>query len=64
MCNGFSGEYCTAEQWYGYMGSTSNGIAPIDIKFVILDNNTEGIGLFYQITNRPVESRLYINFNT
>ncbi|XP_077969319.1 NPC1-like intracellular cholesterol transporter 1 [Styela clava] len=40
MCNGYSGPECTTQRWLDYMGSTNNGIAPMDIIFKLYDNTT------------------------
>ncbi|XP_070544727.1 NPC intracellular cholesterol transporter 1-like isoform X2 [Ptychodera flava] len=41
MCGGKTAEECTPEDWLEYMGSTSNGITPFDINYILVENGTE-----------------------
>uniref|UniRef100_UPI00398E8753 NPC1-like intracellular cholesterol transporter 1 n=1 Tax=Pristiophorus japonicus TaxID=55135 RepID=UPI00398E8753 len=44
MCGKYGSKLCNTERWLGFQGDSSNGLAPLDIKFVLVDNRTGGIG--------------------
>ncbi|XP_026690141.2 NPC1-like intracellular cholesterol transporter 1 isoform X1 [Ciona intestinalis] len=40
VCNGFSGDDCTPQRFLDYLGSTNNGIAPLNMDFQQIGNDT------------------------
>lgn len=44
MCGQYSAKQCTPQRWYDYQGSTSNGMAPLDIDFRLINvEDNEGL---------------------
>jgi hypothetical protein len=41
LCGPWGAYRCTAQRWYDYMGSTSNGFSPFDIKYVYVNSSVE-----------------------
>ncbi|XP_068130864.1 NPC1-like intracellular cholesterol transporter 1 [Hyperolius riggenbachi] len=41
MCGKYGVEFCTAQRWLDFQGDISNGLAPLEINFHLLDNMTE-----------------------
>ena len=41
MCGKWGSFYCTGKRWFDFMGSTSNGLSPFNIKY-IYDKEPEG----------------------
>lgn len=40
MCGSYSGDECTVQRWFEYIGSTSNGFSPLEIKYDLYDETT------------------------
>ena len=40
VCNGFTGDACTPQNMLNYLGSTDNGVAPVDMIFQQIGNST------------------------
>ena len=40
VCNGFTGDDCTPQNVLNYLGSTGNGVAPVDMNFQQIGNST------------------------
>jgi len=56
-CNGYTGDQCTTQHFLDYLGSTGNGVAPLDMEFHQIGNET---------SNPDVEAEApepYIPFN-
>ncbi|TKS79031.1 Niemann-Pick C1-like protein 1 [Collichthys lucidus] len=44
MCGRYGAKLCTPQYWYDFQGDSSNGLAPMDIKFkLIKEGDTEGL---------------------
>lgn len=44
MCGRYGAKDCTPQYWYDFQGDSSNGLAPLDIDFILLDEgDTEGL---------------------
>jgi len=41
VCNGYSGDDCTSQDMLNFLGSTNNGVAPLNMDFHQIGNNTE-----------------------
>ncbi|XP_076800191.1 NPC1-like intracellular cholesterol transporter 1 [Clavelina lepadiformis] len=61
VCNGFSGDACTSQQFLNYLGSTNNGVAPVDMDFQQIGNNT---GINSVTTPEPPEGMDVLDANT
>ncbi|KAM9313283.1 NPC1-like intracellular cholesterol transporter 1 [Gastrophryne carolinensis] len=54
MCGKYGAEFCTAQRWLDFQGDISNGLAPLEIDFRLVENNTNvGGGVV------PHESRVW-----
>ncbi|XP_040201975.1 NPC1-like intracellular cholesterol transporter 1 isoform X2 [Rana temporaria] len=54
MCGKYGAEFCTAQRWLDFQGDISNGLAPLQIDFRLIENDTEvGGGV------EPHESRVW-----
>ncbi|KAG9488785.1 hypothetical protein GDO78_005007 [Eleutherodactylus coqui] len=40
MCGKYGAELCTTQRWLDFQGDISNGLAPLDIDFRLIDNGT------------------------
>ncbi|GCB78236.1 hypothetical protein scyTo_0018579 [Scyliorhinus torazame] len=43
MCGKYGSLLCNTERWLSFQGDSSNGLAPLDIEFVLLDNETADV---------------------
>lgn len=44
MCGRYGAKLCNAQRWYDFQGDSSNGLAPLDIDFILVKpGNTEGL---------------------
>ena len=43
MCNGFTGDDCTPQEMLNYLGSTSNGVAPVDMIFTQIGSGENSV---------------------
>ncbi|XP_051896739.1 NPC1-like intracellular cholesterol transporter 1 [Pristis pectinata] len=41
MCGKYGAALCNTERWLGFQGDSSNGLAPLDIDFILVGNRTE-----------------------
>lgn len=42
MCGRYGAKLCTAQRWYDFQGDSSNGLAPLDIDFHLLNDEAAG----------------------
>ncbi|XP_069070363.1 NPC1-like intracellular cholesterol transporter 1 [Pleurodeles waltl] len=40
MCGKYGSEFCNSQRWLDFQGDTSNGLAPLDIDFKLIQDNT------------------------
>ncbi|XP_078521663.1 NPC1-like intracellular cholesterol transporter 1 [Lissotriton helveticus] len=40
MCGKYGSEFCNSQRWLDFQGDTSNGLAPLDIDFKLIEGNT------------------------
>ncbi|KAM5171859.1 NPC1-like intracellular cholesterol transporter 1 [Mantella aurantiaca] len=41
MCGKYGAEFCSAQRWLDFQGDISNGLAPLEIDFRLIENDTE-----------------------
>ncbi|XP_067857648.1 NPC1-like intracellular cholesterol transporter 1 [Heptranchias perlo] len=63
MCGKYGATLCNTERWLGFQGDSSNGLAPLDIDFILVGNRTStgsGIvpynGTFWKCNQSPVSN--------
>nr|DBA32150.1 TPA: hypothetical protein GDO54_007891 [Pyxicephalus adspersus] len=44
MCGKYGAEFCSAQRWLDFQGDISNGLAPLQIDFRLIENDTEAGG--------------------
>ncbi|XP_069773730.1 NPC1-like intracellular cholesterol transporter 1 [Narcine bancroftii] len=44
MCGKYGSALCNTERWLAFQGDSSNGLAPLDIDFILLPNGTQVAG--------------------
>ncbi|XP_032869590.1 NPC1-like intracellular cholesterol transporter 1 [Amblyraja radiata] len=52
MCGRYGATLCNTERWLGFQGDSSNGLAPLDINFVLVANQTPVAGGMVPYTGR------------
>ncbi|NXS77381.1 NPCL1 protein, partial [Erpornis zantholeuca] len=41
MCGRYGAQLCTAQRWLDFQGDKSNGLAPLQIRFLLLPDGSE-----------------------
>lgn len=61
MCGSYSGDDCTVQRWFEYIGTTANGFSPLEIKYDLYDDTMERKSQYYDF---PSDRNYVANITT